>query len=45
MAKSKNVDLFDPSEQETQELLPPETTSQDDILDDTIADPEGAEAR
>ena len=43
--KSKNDELFDPSELETVELLPPETTSQDDILDDTLADPEGAEAR
>ena len=42
---NKNDGLFDPSEQETVELLPQEETSQDDILDDTLADPEGAEAR
>ena len=41
MAKSQ----FDPSELETEELLPPETTDQDAFSDDTIADPEGAEAR
>jgi len=41
MAKSQ----FDPSELETEELLTPETTDQDAFSDDTIADPEGAEAR
>ena len=41
MAKSQ----FDPSELETEELLTPETTDQDAFSDDTIAYPEGAEAR
>lgn len=45
MAKSKNDELFDPSDQETVELLPQSETSQDDFLDDTLADPDGAEAR
>jgi hypothetical protein len=43
--KAKNVDHFDPTELETKELLPPETTDQDAFNDDTIADPEGAEKR
>tara|TARA_R100000808_G_scaffold23123_1_gene50933 strand:- start:29505 stop:30230 length:726 start_codon:yes stop_codon:yes gene_type:complete len=41
MAKSQ----FDPSELETEELLTPETTDKDAFNDDTLADPEGAEAR
>ncbi len=37
---------FDPADLETEELLPSEEpTSHDDINDDTMADPEGAEAR
>ena len=43
--KAKNVDQFDPTELETKELLTPETTDQDAFNDDTLADPEGAEAR
>tara|TARA_R100001198_G_C5190021_1_gene183073 strand:+ start:99 stop:836 length:738 start_codon:yes stop_codon:yes gene_type:complete len=43
--KAKNVDHFDPSDVETKELLPPETTDKDAFNDDTLADPEGAEAR
>tara|TARA_X000001382_G_scaffold101816_1_gene76505 strand:- start:700 stop:1443 length:744 start_codon:yes stop_codon:yes gene_type:complete len=43
--KAKNVDHFDPTELETVELLTPDTTDQDAFKDDTIADPEGAEAR
>ena len=39
-------DHFDPTELETEELLPSdEPTSHDDINDDTMADPDGAEAR
>ena len=45
MAKSKNVDHFDPTEQETEELLPKNETDQEDFNDDTLADPEGAKAR
>ena len=45
MARSKNDGLFDPSEQETEELLPKNETEQEDFNDDTLADPEGAEAR
>jgi len=45
MAKKQNVDQFDPSELETEELLPKNETEQDDFNDDTLADPEGAEAR
>jgi len=43
--KAKNVDHFDPTELETKELLTPDTTDQDAFKDDTLADPEGAEAR
>ena len=42
---TKNDGLFDPSEQETEELLPKNETEQEDFNDDTLADPEGAEAR
>ena len=49
MPKSKKatatVDHFDPTELETKELLPSDTTPQDAFNDDTLADPEGAEAR
>ena len=43
---SNPKDQFDPADLETEELLPSEEpTSHDDINDDTMADPEGAEAR
>ena len=38
-------DLFDPSEMETVEPLPPETTDESAYIPDTLADPEGSEAR
>ena len=34
MARSKNDGLFDPSEQETEELLPKNETEQEDFNDD-----------
>ena len=37
--------LFDPSEQETQELLPKTKSDMSDYTDDTMADPEGVEKR
>ena len=38
-------DQFDPSELETEELIPDVKTSHDDYTPDTSADPEGSEAR
>lgn len=49
MPKSKKatatVDHFDPTELETKELLPSDTTPESAFNDDTLADPEGAELR
>lgn len=45
MSKSRNIEHFDPSEQQTEELLPPTHTDEVAFVSDTIADPEGAEVR
>ena len=39
------ADHFDPSEQETQELLPKTKSDMSDYTEDTMADPEGVEKR
>ena len=39
------TDHFDPSEQETQELLPKTKSDMSDYTEDTMADPEGVEKR
>jgi len=40
-----NADHFDPSEMETEELLPPATTPESAYIPDTNGDPEGSEER
>ena len=45
MAKLRNVDHFDPADQETVELVTPQHTPKEGWLEDTMADPEGVEAR
>lgn len=42
---SNNDDLFDPADQETEELLPPNFTEESAFVPDTNGDPEGSEAR
>jgi len=42
---SNNDELFDPADQETEELLPPEFTEESAFEADTNGDPEGSEAR
>ena len=39
------IDDFDPSEMETEELLPPESTPESAYIPDTNGDPEGSEER
>ena len=45
MPKTKNVDFFDPADEETVELLPPETTDEAAFKPDTNGDPEGSAER
>ncbi len=45
MARTRNVDHFDPADQETKELVTPQQTPEDAWLPDTNADPDGSEVR
>jgi len=45
MPKARNVDFFDPADQETKELTTPETTEEAAFVPDTNGDPEGSAAR
>jgi len=45
MPKTRNVDFFDPADEETVELLPPETTPEEAFRPDTNGDPEGSATR